>query len=64
MIKVFPLIISLLLIGTPIVSSVEAGNDSDLDVKIFAGLFGLDIGRGIRGEIINNRNETIYFNIM
>ncbi len=36
-------------------------SDEDVEIKISAGKLGLDIGRGVRFEVVNNGDEDINF---
>lgn len=45
-------------------SSTEASNlNDDVDIDIYAGMFGLDIGRGVTVDMVNNKNESITISI-
>lgn len=48
----------LFLIAT--LSSTEASDlNDDVDINIYAGMFGLDIGRGVTADVVNNKNESV-----
>ena len=64
--KILAICIILLFIGTTISPSTEASNiNDDVEIKISAGRFGLNIGTELRVDVIINKNEnvTVFYNM-